>query len=245
MNYYNYFTEIEEHFARRRGRHLWISPLDWHLIEMWRNSGIPLHVALRGIDIAMDHYFARQPRTGSRLNSLAYCHDGVMAEYARHLETHQGEEQTEPLPEQAGSRPEAPGERREEPEKGAVLELLNSRIAEMKTLYGKQSSEGAIQGIRRVLLRLEEIARDLETGRHIDLEVLERDLAILDDLLMEMLRPLIAPELFVGWENEAKRELKIYKKRLPKEAYQKIHESFVRRKIHNLFELGELSLFHL
>ena len=29
LNYYNYFTEIEEHFVRRRGKHLLISPMDW------------------------------------------------------------------------------------------------------------------------------------------------------------------------------------------------------------------------
>jgi hypothetical protein len=48
-----------------------------------------------------------------------------------------------------------------------------------------------------------------------------------------------------GWEEEAKKELKIYRKRLPKETYQKILENFLRGKIHRLFDLGELSLFHL
>ena len=29
FNYYNYFTEIEETFVRRRGKHLLLSPIDW------------------------------------------------------------------------------------------------------------------------------------------------------------------------------------------------------------------------
>ncbi len=38
-NYFNYFTEIEEHFQRAQGTGLFLlSPLDWALIESWKNS---------------------------------------------------------------------------------------------------------------------------------------------------------------------------------------------------------------
>ena len=86
MNYYNYFTEIEEHFVRRRGKHLMISPMDWGLIAAWKDAGIPLQVALRGIDMAMDSFASRQ-RSNSKVNSLCYCHDSVIAEFANHLES--------------------------------------------------------------------------------------------------------------------------------------------------------------
>ena len=71
MNYYNYFTEIEEHFVRRRGKHLLISPMDWGLIATWRDAGVPLHVALRGIDIAMDGFFARQGDAAVRRSTVS------------------------------------------------------------------------------------------------------------------------------------------------------------------------------
>jgi hypothetical protein len=46
-NYFNYFTETEEHFQRARGTGLFLlSPLDWALIEAWKNSGIPLEAVL-------------------------------------------------------------------------------------------------------------------------------------------------------------------------------------------------------
>ena len=49
MNYFNYFTEIEEHFQRARGTSLFLlSPLDWALIETWSESGVPLEAVLRG-----------------------------------------------------------------------------------------------------------------------------------------------------------------------------------------------------
>ena len=53
-NYFNYFTEIEEHFQRRRGGILLLSTLDWALIETWKDAGIPLEAVLRGIDAAFD-----------------------------------------------------------------------------------------------------------------------------------------------------------------------------------------------
>jgi len=42
LNYFNYFTEIEERFQQRRGALLLLSTLDWALIETWREAGIPL-----------------------------------------------------------------------------------------------------------------------------------------------------------------------------------------------------------
>ena len=42
MNYFNYFSEIEELFIRRRGRNLLLSPLDWALIESWQEREVPL-----------------------------------------------------------------------------------------------------------------------------------------------------------------------------------------------------------
>src|ERR687884_204513 len=52
LNYFNYFTEIEDAFIRRRGKHLLVSPLDWSLMESWKEMGVPLHVVLRGIERA-------------------------------------------------------------------------------------------------------------------------------------------------------------------------------------------------
>jgi hypothetical protein len=50
LNYFNYFTEVEDEFVRRRGKQLLISPMDWALVESWKNAGIPLHIVLRAIN---------------------------------------------------------------------------------------------------------------------------------------------------------------------------------------------------
>ncbi len=79
LNYFNYFTEIEERFQQRRGSLLLLSTLDWALIETWREAGIPLEAALRGIDAAFDKYETRQKRARmQRINGLAWCAQAVM-----------------------------------------------------------------------------------------------------------------------------------------------------------------------
>jgi hypothetical protein len=80
VNYFNYFTEIEEHFQRARGTALFLmSPLDWALVESWKESGVPLEAVLRGIDAAFDKWRARKVKT-QMVNSLAFCAQAVLTE---------------------------------------------------------------------------------------------------------------------------------------------------------------------
>jgi hypothetical protein len=244
MNYYNYFTEIEDHFAKRRGKHLLLSPMDWGLIASWRDSGVPLQVALRGIDIAMDGFQARKHRDSSKVNSLCYCHDSVMAEYGSYLESHVGQPPAD-LQAPPGSL-ETGADRADEPGKREVLDLISARISEINTLCAKHSLCGSTrEGVERVRARLEEIMRNLELGTRVDMESLERDLGMADELLVSELRGIVSPEEAIEWDKEAKRELKVYRKRLPVETYQKILDNFLRGKIHKKFNVGELSIFHL
>jgi hypothetical protein len=79
-NYFNYFTEIEEHFQRARATGLFLlSPLDWALIETWKNAGVPLEAVMRGIDAAFEKWRARKVKT-QMVNSLAFCAQAVLTE---------------------------------------------------------------------------------------------------------------------------------------------------------------------
>ncbi|MFL6414048.1 MAG: hypothetical protein ACJ74Y_00020, partial [Bryobacteraceae bacterium] len=76
-NYFNYFTEIEDHFRRARGTGLFLlSPLDWALIESWRTSGVPLQAVLKGIDASFEKWNARKVKR-RLINSLTYCAQAV------------------------------------------------------------------------------------------------------------------------------------------------------------------------
>src|SRR5882724_5037341 len=76
-NYFNYFTEIEEYFWKKRGANLLVSPLDWAIMEAWQQAGVPLEAALKGIDRAFESH-ARSRRGGRPMKSLAYCTDAVL-----------------------------------------------------------------------------------------------------------------------------------------------------------------------
>src|ERR1700737_1025853 len=88
LNYFNYFTEIEDAFVRRRGKHLLVSSMDWALIEAWKEMDIPLHVALRGIEKAFDSWESK-PRKRS-IKSLLYCQEEVEAQFAEWMESRVG-----------------------------------------------------------------------------------------------------------------------------------------------------------
>src|SRR5260370_1367356 len=77
-NYFNYFTEIEEYFWKKRGAHLLVSPLDWAIMEAWQKAGVPLEAALKGIDRAFESYGRSRRGAGKPLKSLAYCTDAVL-----------------------------------------------------------------------------------------------------------------------------------------------------------------------
>jgi len=244
MNYYNYFTEIEEYFVKRRGKHLFVSPVDWSLIATWRASGIPLHVALRGIDIAMNGFSAKTRRSSSKVNSLFYCHDSVMSEHASYLESHVGESSTRVQPTLQAGEARAVSAVQSAIGRPEIMEFLSERISEIRILYDKQFSSRRAP-VERIVSRLEDIVRNLQNDTRLDVEALDRDLRILDELLVTELRAILPPTQIEEWEKESKKELKLYKKRLPRETYDKIHDNFIRRKIHQNFRIGELSLFYL
>src|SRR5499425_2339565 len=77
-NYFNYFTEIEEYFWKKRGSHLLVSPLDWAIMEAWQKAGVPLEAVFKGIDRAFESYQRSRRGAGKILKSLAYCTDAVL-----------------------------------------------------------------------------------------------------------------------------------------------------------------------
>src|SRR5258708_15727740 len=77
-NYFNYFTEIEEYFWKKRGSHLLVSPLDWAIMETWQKAGVPLEAVYKGIDSAFESYGRSRRGAGKPLKSLAYCTHAVL-----------------------------------------------------------------------------------------------------------------------------------------------------------------------
>ena len=202
LNYFNYFTEIEERFQRRRGSLLMLSTLDWALIETWREAGLPLAAVLRGIDEAFDKYEARAMRAKVRVrkvNGLAWCVQSVMAAVEAASEAAVGGAAV------AGAAGEM-AERESGFEASPVARFLERNAAAV---------EGAAAGLgapadrvaREVAGRLRELAAEMTAGNGGDLEALDRTLGVLEERLMAALVTATGESELAGVREAAAAEL--------------------------------------
>src|SRR5579883_2687682 len=81
-NYFHYFTEIEEHFWKKRGAHLLVSPLDWAIMEAWQKAGVPLEAAEESQEAAAG---AQRAGRGTK-NKEAFSREEVQAFLQRNVE---------------------------------------------------------------------------------------------------------------------------------------------------------------
>jgi hypothetical protein len=233
LNYFNYFTEIEERFQQRRGSLLLLSTLDWALIETWREAGIPLDAALRGIDAAFDKYEARQKKGRMRrINGLAWCAQAVM-------------EAAEELREAAAGTANPATEARESGfEHARVAAHLESAAAALDAANVAPEACGA------TAVRLRELAAELRSEDHDgaaahDLETLERTLTVLEERLFAALTAAAPEELLVALKEHAARELAPYRSRMGVVQLRQVERQFVQKQLLVNYSLPRLSLFYM
>ncbi len=231
-NYFNYFTEIEERFQQRRGSILLLSTLDWALIETWREAGIPLEAALRGIDAAFDKYETRQKRARmQRINGLAWCAQAVMQAAVEMKEA------------STGSAPATGSER----ESGFEHERVAAHLtAAADALLAATVAEEAC---RATAARLRELAAEVTAHaaekKAVDLESLERTLTVLEEKLFEALKAAAPEELLVGLKEHAARELAPYRSRMGVVQLRQVERQFVQKQLLVHYKLPRLSLFYM
>ncbi len=219
-NYFNYFTEIEEHFQRARGTGLFLlSPLDWALIENWKVSGVSLEAVLKGIDDAFEKWRSRKSRRRS-INSLAYCSQAVL-EVARRVPSGSGAGQ-------AASAPLfAPDELR------AYLEQAADAL--------RKRPEAAL---REVAGSLEGFSTDID--RHAsNLESLEQRLTALEEKVIAALRVSESDEDLFAIREALDRELKPYRGKMTADQLAMLERRYIDRALLERAKLPRLSLFYL
>ena len=219
-NYFNYFTEVEEHFIRRRQKHLLVPPLDWCLIELWKDSGIPLHVVIRGIDRSFET--ARSRRTSPR--SLSYCHPAVTQAFEEHQRAMVGAGEEESGPDDFQGRGV---------QSALVLEHVDRLTA---SLCKRPEDFDAPLGLLSSL-RHEIGARERLDGRQVD-----QDLSHIGVLVAEVLRDAMERKPLRSLRSEVKKEMKIYKRHLSRELFQRMEESCLHRKLREAAEIPEFGL---
>lgn len=239
-NYFNYFTEIEDVFVRLRGKHVFISPLDWVLIEQWKTKGIPLYVALRGIETAFASHGAKQQKRA--VKTLLYCQEEVEAQYAEWMESQVGAT--------AAEGDEAPAEVKTTGlpfPREAIVEHLDQGLNALRefSANGAGDSPALAESLHRVVTRLEAIAGDFARAATPDAEALEDSLTELERVLHDALLTQLPAAEIAEATKAAVEQLKPYKARMEKATYEQTRDGLVLKQLLNQKNLPRLSLFYI
>jgi hypothetical protein len=226
-SYFNYFTEIEEHFQRRRGTLLLVSTLDWALMESWKDAGIPVEAVLRGIDATFDKY-DRRPSKTRKINGLGYCSQEVLAAAEEMKEAAVG---TERAPERQGI----------------------TQTAEIATFLKKNADlfakapvpEASHSLVCEQTETLRQLALTLESGLAPNLEDLERRLTVMEEKLFASLLSATPDEAIVDIRAQADRELAPYRSKMIGAQIDQLMKQYINKKLLERYKLPRLSLFYM
>jgi hypothetical protein len=226
-NYFNYFTEIEEHFQRRRGSILLLSPLDWSLMETWKEAGIPLEAVLRGIDEAFDKYDARPSKT-RKVNSLAYCAQAVLGAVEDMQEA-------------------AVGKQREVKDEGfggdEVAEYLERCAVALHEASAPESAKAVVESTMGALREMADGLRGV--AKKPPLEELERRLTVMEEKLFAVLLGATPDDVLVKIRAEAERELAPYRSKMSAPQIDQLLRQYTHKRLLERYSLPRLSLFYM
>ena len=241
LNYFNYFTEIEDRFQQRRGALLLLSTLDWALIETWREAGIPLDAVLRGIDSAFDKYEARQKKARMmKINGLAWCAQAVMEA---------AEELREAAAGTAKTKSDEAAEARESGfEHDRVAAHLEAAAAALDAAtVAPEACTGTAGRLRELsaAVRGDADASTVDIAAAKNLEDLERRLTVLEEKLFAAIRAAAPEDLLVRLKEHAARELAPYRARMGVVQLRQVEDQFVQKQLLVNYNLPRLSLFYM
>lgn len=238
LNYFNYFTEIEQYFWQKRGAHLLVSPLDWAIVETWQKSGIPLSAVLKGIDRAFDSYArSRRAAGGRQLKSLTYCVDAVLdaAEEEKEIS--------------AGAGPTAAaGEKKQETFSPETLRgyFAGNMLRLSTAAEALQATQPEIAArVREVSTRLAELLPLLDSPGALDLEDLERRLTILEEKLTGALTGSAPEDFLLDVRRAMDRQLAPYRHKMNAAQLAQLERQYLQKRLWERYNLPRLSLFYL
>jgi hypothetical protein len=270
MNYFDYFTEVEDYFLRRRGKTLLLSPMDWTLIESWKQKGVPLHVALRGIERTFDSHESRPVAARRRsIKTLFYCAEEVEAQFAEWLESQvgrnpandsgeasangNGASSNDEIGDKANAASPAPSAAASDAAfapSQVLAHLTNRRNALAAMRDGDVQTDAVLspafrEAAARVVARLDELIREWRSAVAPSAERLEDALTQLENLLNEELRSCFTPAQLAEEEKQARTQLATYKSKMEPTIYQTTLANLLLKRLRERCGVPRLSLFYL
>ncbi len=236
-NYFQYFSEVEEHFLQRRGSPLIGSTLDWAQIEIWKNAGIPLEAVLRGIDTAFNKYELRKSKRHEKINSILWCAQAVLSAAEDMKEAGVGTA--------AGSSAKSGAGQGFEPEAIAAFLRRNADLLEAAKLpHSAGISVHAVAQESAATLR--KLAQETEIKKSTArLEDLERHLTVLEEKLFAALLAATPDEEIVTVRAQADRELAPYRRKMAAAQIEQLQKQYVHKRLLEKYGLPRLSLFYM
>jgi hypothetical protein len=240
-NYFNYFTEIEEHFQRRWGGILRLSCLDWVLIETWKDAGIPLEAVLRGIDVTFEHY-ERRPSKTRKVNGLGFCSQEVLAA---------AEEMKEAAVGVANSNRESLTSSKSGAGQGfepQTIAMFLHRNADLLLAAKLPHTAGiSVQAVaQESAATLHKLAQEIENMKATSkLEHLERHLTVLEEKLFAALLTATPDKEIVDVRAQADRELAPHRRKMAAAQIDQLQKQYIHKRLLEKYGLPRLSLFYM
>jgi len=233
FNYFNYFTEIEDTFVRRRGKHLFLSPMDWALMETWKQQGIPLHIVLRGIERSFDS-FESKPRKRT-VKSLLYCQEEVEAQYAEWTDARVG----------ASSSDNSESDKTPFSVEAITEHLQTNRELLLEASAARQPEDDLSEAMTRAAALLTEIEQDLAAGVTLNTRMLEDSLTGLERLLNNSMFAVASTDELEKQKTAVKDQLKPYRTHMETEIYNQTFNNLLLKRLREQFAVPRLSLFYV
>ena len=234
-NYFNYFTEIEAYFWKKRGAHLLVSPLDWAIMEAWQKAGVPLEAVLKGIDAAFESYQRSRRGAGKALKSLAYCTDAVLEAAEEQLEA------------AAGSAPKtARAAATEAFSRDELKAFFAKNVKQLREAAAKSAPQQPEMAARLIAIgdSLEASVTLIDTPGTLDLEDLERRLTILDEKMYAAVTTYSSEEMMLRIRREVDGQLAMYRRKMKAEQLAIVEKQYVQKRLLEEFGLPRLSLYY-
>ena len=241
-NYFNYFTEIEECFRRCRSAHtaanprLLLSPIDWALIESWKEAGVPLQAVLTGIARTFERWQKRGQRF-RKVNGLGYCSQEVLraAEEVRLGETQSGNARDTKAELSPFSKDEV-----------ADFLTANSNALTVASTRVAQSGDAVLhEDLGGAAASLRDIEARASGGPTQSLEDLERHLTALEEKLAASLTRASSTELLARLRAEVDQGILPYRAKMMAAQIDSLERQFLKKRLFEHYEIPRLSLFYL
>jgi ribosome-binding protein aMBF1 (putative translation factor) len=217
-----------------------LSPMDWVLIESWKERSVPLHVVLRAIEHAFDSHEAKKRKR--TVKTLLYCQEEVEAQFAEWTESRVGghDDAASPADEEDDAASPFP--------RPAIQSHLTRQRGTLEQLAQERrpaNQKELAEALSRAAALLSEIETDYATAAVPDARKLEDSLTGIERMLDDAIEAAVSDNELEAARAEIDAQLKPYQRHMDKAAVKQTRDNLLRKRLREHFGVPRLSLFFL